>query len=425
MAIFNRILSVLIVLLAIAVAVFSFLLFQRRHEFRERADMLAQAVEDTAASIDQKSATGYAEKLSFQPAKGEQPQSGALSWQEFHESKNPDTGSFAAFEKLVALAAEAASKLNAQRNLLAEKLAETAITLGIDEEKAQPTDLKNLANADLYTSVSEAVVKQANAIVERDARMLQTLSRAGDIIEHPIDETPFEEREKSIGESDEAIQIGEYRVGPELTTLEGNIDALKSRCDEYAETLASTLFSRVDLYAWQADANTIKSEDNYTTGLRDLVEDFRGINRKLRELQITKQDLADTKEQLAETEQDLVDAKGQIAKHENTIRKQKKQIDRLLAQRGIGSAEEIVDIDKDLRGEVLQVNPEWGFIVTDLGRKEINQGMELLVARDDGFVARVMITRVLDDISVAEIKPEVVTGTIATGDRLILPKEEE
>lgn len=430
MAIFNRILSVLIVILAITAAVFSFLLFQRRQEFRDRADKLAQTLSQTMQQIDQESQTDYANDLTFQPATEERPSSGTLSWQQYHDDKDlevkaPDDP-YAAFDQRIDAAVEAAGELNTQRNLLAEKFAETGIALGMDEADAQAADLKNMDRPELYESTSEDIVGQAEAIIDRDTRMIQTLTEIGSTIGHPVDRSPFEKREKSIADEQEGtLQVGPYNVGPQLTALEENVSSLETRCNEYADTLTTTLFNRVDLYAWEASKEAIQDETRYTGGLRALVEDFGGINQKLRELEVTKQALKETKADLAETEQELTQTREELLEQETKVATLEAHVKRLEKKLGYGQGDvEIVEVEKTLRGEVLEVNREWGFIVTDLGRGEINSGMELLVAQSDDFVARVMITRVLQDVSVAEIRPEVQSGVIAVGDRLILPKEE-
>lgn len=425
MAILNRILSVLIVLLAITAAVFSFLLFQRRQEFRDRADKLAETLSQTVQQIDRNSQTSYSGKLTFNPATEERPSSGTLSWQAYHEAFDSETKSYAAFDDRIKTAVEAASAINEQRDLLAEKFAEAGIILGMDESDAQAADLKNLDRPKRYQTTSENIVDQAGAVIERDNRMIQTLAEIGSTVGHPVDRAPFEKRDRSIADEQEGtIQVGPYNVGPELSDLEESVSNLKARSDEYAETLSNTLFNRIDLYSWNADKQTIFSESEYTKGLQTLVEDFDGVNQKLRELEITKQDLNDTKADLAETEQELSQTKQTLIKKENEIANLEDQIDRLMDRPGNRGDIPIVKIEKDLRGEVLEINQQWGFVVTDLGRGEINSGTELLVAQGDDFVARVMVTRVLQDVSVAEISPEVQSGTISIGDRLILPQEE-
>ncbi|MFW5802453.1 MAG: hypothetical protein ACOCWJ_00915 [Verrucomicrobiota bacterium] len=428
MAILNRILSVLIVLLAITAAVFSFLLFERRQEFRERADKLADTLSQTVQQIDRNSQTSYSEKLTFNPATEERPSSGTLSWQKYHEAFDPETKSYAKFDDRIKTAVEAASSINEQRDLLAEKFAEAGIILGLDESDAQAADLKNLDRPKRYQTTSETIVDQADAVIERDTQMIQSLAEISNRIGHPIDRAPFEKRDRSIADEQEGtIQVEPYNVESELSELESNVSNLKDRCDEYADTLSDTLFNRIDLFSWTANKQDISSETEteYTEGLRSLVEDFGGINQKLRELEITKQDLEETKTDLAETEQELRHTKETIIEQENENADLKDQIARLKDQKGIDDDDTpIVEMEKDLRGEVLEVNRQWGFVVTDLGRGEINSGTELLVAQNDDFVARIMVTRVLQDVSVAEISPEVQSGTISIGDRLILPQEE-
>lgn len=428
MAIFNRILSVLIVLLAITAAVFSYLLFERRQEFRDRADKLAQTLSETVQQIDRNSQTSYSGELTFSPATEERPSSGTLSWQDYHEARDPETKSYAEFDDRIRTAVEAASAINEQRDLLAEKFAETGIILGLDESDSQDADLKNLNRPERYQNTADSIVDQAEAIIERDTRMIETLTKIGSTIDHPIERTPFLERDKSLEDEQEGtLQTEPYNVDKQLGDLEEDVSDLHTRCNEYADLLSNTIFNRIDLYSWTANKEEISSEieEDYTSGLQSLIDDFGGINQKLRELEITKQDLEETKADLAETEQELSQTKEDLITSENEVANLEDQVKRLKKEKGIGDDDApIVDPDKNLRGEVLEVNHQWGFVVTDLGRGEINSGMELLVAEGDDFVARVLVTRVLQDVSVAEISPDVQSGDISIGDRLILPQDE-
>lgn len=428
MAIFNRILSVLIVLLAITAAVFSYLLFERRQEFRDRADKLAQTLSETVQQIDRNSQTSYSGELTFSPATEERPSSGTLSWQDYHEARDPETKSYAEFDDRIRTAVEAASAINEQRDLLAEKFAEAGIILGLDESDSQDADLKNLNRPERYQNTADSIVDQAEAIIERDTRMIETLTKIGSTIDHPIERTPFLERDKSLEDEQEGtLQTEPYNVDKQLGDLEEDVSDLHTRCNEYADLLSNTIFNRIDLYSWTANKEEISSEieEDYTSGLQSLIDDFGGINQKLRELEITKQDLEETKADLAETEQELSQTKEDLITSENEVANLEDQIKRLKKERGIGDDDApIVDPDKNLHGEVLEVNHQWGFVVTDLGRGEINSGMELLVAEGDDFVARVLVTRVLQDVSVAEISPDVQSGDISIGDRLILPQDE-
>lgn len=428
MAIFNRILTVLILLLAIAAAVFSYLLFERRHEFRDRADKLADNLSDIAQIIDTDSNTSYSKQLTFFPATEDQPSSGSLSWQGYHEARDPETGEYAEFDRRIEAGTRAAEALNKQRTFLADKFSQTGITLGIEEADAQSADLRDLAHEDLYKSTSEKILGQAEAVVARDAAMIRTLASLGDSIGHPIERDPFEERSVSLDEDQGEVEKGPYEIGPVLTSLEQNVSGLRERCDEYALVLAEDIFSKIDEFEWNADPNAIKDETAYGAGLSALRQDFVKINGELTRLEVVERQLEETDRDLAKTEETLIATKDALRLSQNRAKDLAREVARLRKEKtgdlatGVTLADE--DALKNLRGEVLEVNKDWGFVITDLGVGEINPGMELLVADGKEFVARVTVTRILPDVSVAEIQPELTEGEIKVGNRLILPKEE-
>ncbi len=71
-------------------------------------------------------------------------------------------------------------------------------------------------------------------------------------------------------------------------------------------------------------------------------------------------------------------------------------------------------------GRVLAVDPRWDFVVLDLGRNEgaVERG-ELLVNRDGKLVAKVRITKVEDNRSVANILPDWKQADVQVGDQVL------
>ena len=82
-----------------------------------------------------------------------------------------------------------------------------------------------------------------------------------------------------------------------------------------------------------------------------------------------------------------------------------------------------VHVSDDLEGRVLEVNTEWDFVILDLGRNQVEENMEMLIARDDRLVAKVQISKVMGNISIGEVVPEIKVDEIKEDDRVILPQE--
>ena len=142
MATLNRILSILILILAIGAAVLSYFLFERRNQFRERADELATTVAEMVDSLDRDSQTNVSSAITFtpgDPATGAE-ETGTLGWQAYQEAAAD--GDPAEFDQNLNKARELADVLNEQRNRLAEKLAQVGAELEMPQEQVDPAQLK-------------------------------------------------------------------------------------------------------------------------------------------------------------------------------------------------------------------------------------------------------------------------------------------
>jgi len=69
-------------------------------------------------------------------------------------------------------------------------------------------------------------------------------------------------------------------------------------------------------------------------------------------------------------------------------------------------------------GQILQVNPEWQFVVINLGWQALNIGDVLGVYRGDQLVAKVKVERIQEQVAAASILPEYRTAGIALNDRV-------
>lgn len=427
MATFNRVLAVLVFLVAVVAAVFSVLLSMRRQEFRDRADKMAAALSSIATTVDRDSQTSFADKVSYDPAVGEKPESGTLGWRSYHECYNPETKSYAKFDGYLTAAKNAVVDITEQRNSLAETLETVGITLAIDEGKATQADLKDLTESDKDELARQAMRDHAEAVAERDNAMIQTLlagSRTLDVSGQVI-ERDFRFRKKQPSLEAEGVIIGKYEVEEPLQTFQEALTNLRRQSDTYGEALAGIQRS-IDRYDWSFSRDEVQDKNGYQKALNVLNQDLAGVNGKLLELELTKAELAKTKEKLAQAEATIEEQKQTIADRDRRIGDLEHQL-AVYKNRGGGGGpigeDEILptEIDPSVSGEIVLVNPKWGFVVVDLGRSKICSNIDMLVAREDGFVARVKITKVFEDMALGEILPEPAHKPVALGDRVILP----
>src|SRR5210317_1288846 len=120
MAIFNRILNICVMLMAIAAAVFTWKLYERRNEMRERGDLLAKTIENTSKTLDEN--TPDSQQVLTTVTIGEKG-AGPLGWVRFHKQ---DTNS--AYKKSLTDFTSAVEKVRGQRDTLGSYVAKVGAT---------------------------------------------------------------------------------------------------------------------------------------------------------------------------------------------------------------------------------------------------------------------------------------------------------
>ncbi|MBI3320262.1 MAG: hypothetical protein HYZ89_06740 [Candidatus Omnitrophica bacterium] len=69
-------------------------------------------------------------------------------------------------------------------------------------------------------------------------------------------------------------------------------------------------------------------------------------------------------------------------------------------------------------GKIIQVNPDWQFVVVDLGWHTVNIGDVLGIYRGEQLIAKVKVERVQEQVAAASILPEYRTAEVAVNDRV-------
>lgn len=69
-----------------------------------------------------------------------------------------------------------------------------------------------------------------------------------------------------------------------------------------------------------------------------------------------------------------------------------------------------------LQGRVVSVNPEWRFVVIDLGWDVINIGDVVSIFRNDHFLGKARVERVQEEVSAASMLPEFVETEVQVND---------
>ena len=79
-----------------------------------------------------------------------------------------------------------------------------------------------------------------------------------------------------------------------------------------------------------------------------------------------------------------------------------------------------IELPANLRGQIVVVDPKWDFVVMNVGLDQgiIKQGSELLVSRNGRLVAKVKVTSIQKDRSIANLMPGWKLGEVFEGDEV-------
>ena len=316
-----------------------------------------------------------------------------------------------------------AGDLNGQRDSLADALGKTATQLEMLDTDLDPAMLHNMADLEQFAKTVDSVVNQAEAVSARDKAMMGALITASQQLNMSLTDTAFTRRQETTDE-DGNVSKGPFACEAPLGEFSGKVTGLVTRCDAYADGIAKGI-ARVNQHNWQADPTKIKDESKYAGFLAALENDLAKINKQLGLYAQAKKDLADQKTKISQLTNEIDQGIADKADVDRALKKLKKDYDILKrATGGIDLGDGTVDVN--LTGEVLEVNEEWAFVIVSVGRlNNVPENLKMLVARDDKLVAKLLVSKVLSKVCVAEILPEAYADAVKVGDRVILPKSQE
>ena len=129
MRIVNRIVNILVLITAIAAAVFSYLLFEKREKMVDGWEKMAKSISMTAKNLDEKSGTNLSKELN----------SSSLDHKNFNKTD------LSALETSLPKLADGAGKVISQRNSLAETL--MRIARKFEVKGGSPAELKKVSTS--------------------------------------------------------------------------------------------------------------------------------------------------------------------------------------------------------------------------------------------------------------------------------------
>ena len=226
------------------------------------------------------------------------------------------------------------------------------------------------------------------------------------------------------------------KVKEKITTLQANLTAETAARQTAESDLADTRsnLERTTTELTQARQSLETANSEREKALAAANEQRRRATQLDQELSEAKTTLSDVQARLAAYEgtglppaqilalsQNLKDAQAAFAgaQQENTLLGRKiAQLDRDL--RKYRGERVIVYLPSNLKGEVVVSDPKWDFVVLNVGEAQgvLPEG-EMLVNRNGRLVAKVKVTNVQKDRSVANVIPGWKLGELLEGDQVI------
>lgn len=226
--------------------------------------------------------------------------------------------------------------------------------------------------------------------------------------------------------------------------------------EPFIEPIAETVDPAVLMDYWQMDSQLQKVQSIVDVRYNQLFDTHDVLKQTQDKLTATEQELAQTKQELAlareeiaqlqqrlaDTESKLAQANQRISELEGTVAELNKDLEQKRAD--IAKLEEekqalfdektqleviIERMSKNeatgvmrpgLSGRIVAANPEWNFVVIDVGYKDgAKIAGEFIVHRNEQVVGRVRIVDIRERLSIANIKRDWQQMPIQEGDRVV------
>jgi len=381
MKIANIVLSVLILLLAAASAVFSYFLFEKRSQFVTGWAKMAQAINASAVELDKDSGLKpLAQELSVS----------ALS----HEA-------YSSLDQKLPKLAERSKQVVNVRNDLADALRRvgTAVSMkNLADEKA-------MRGIDTHENGQNAVVNAVrDTVAKRDRMFGYVASLARSQFRQSLSVDKMKNADRSA-----------------LKPLEDSIAAVNRRKGTYETTLRN-IGRMVGAGFDASESGYSKSSGKVVAGVRDLQARIRKTQS---ELDAAKRTIKNHERTIARRIEEIAMQKKTIAEKNRQIGSYKRALGRPADDAGVLPWQDGSDEARShLVGKVIEVHDKYGYIAIDIGKGstvvqeignrklEVNagvkKGLDFIVARGalagkSDFVARVVIDEVGDFCSTANV----------------------
>ena len=399
MKVANIILSILILILALASAAFSYFLFEKRDALLNGWNKMATTIQNSSKELDKHSGTKVA---------------GGLTPEELSHEKYSELDS--KLQKLT----DQSRKVILERDKLADALRGIGIKIGMKKLGSEEA----FRAVGTYETNKEAVENGVSDTLKRRDSVYKELAALA---------------KKNLGVALSANTITADGVSG-LKPLEKALREVKTRRDTYENNLRNI--------AAQTNQTASFGDREYASSTEEI---SNGVTKLRNDLDSTSTTLDDTRKELLAVKSDIKKRDAFIADLNTKIEELNYTINGLKKSLGIAEPETPVlwhPGSKEARakvvGEVVKVNNDYGYIAINLGKNtlvkqplvgdkffevnpEIKSGMSMVIVRGSledsaAFVTRITLDEVGDDCSTANIPAG--SNTIKVGDQVYFDKAE-
>ncbi|MDD3954305.1 MAG: hypothetical protein PHY82_10370 [Lentisphaeria bacterium] len=415
----GKVFGPIVVVLAIAAAVLSFLLSGQRMKFRERASSLAQGMAETAKKLDEGSNSGKSNDITFTAASESNPkEGGALGWEAYKTSAKAQNS---AYKKTIDEVVALASQVISQRNGLSASLLETAAILGYPAEiMPASADLQSLEK---FAASSALLVGHATKLAERDLAILKNVNEIAALVQASVPESILTRAVNS--DADGNVLPGEYKVDGSFDEFKTSVQGYKERCDLLAKGIGAAVNTINKFPKWSVRAGNL-SKNNSKLLLEEmgrLAKDSAAINEELIRKEFLEKEYETQKETITSLEQSNQSLEEKNDTLEKDMRNMKQQLASFVGVSDSQAGGEVVtsmeDVPTDRNGSVMIVEKDYGFAVVDFTEREVMPGVKLAVLRKGDYVATLQVIKVTAHQSIADILSGNI-GSLSVGDDVIV-----
>ena len=406
MALVNKILNILIALLAVLTCYVSFNMYQKRVVLKERGDKLAVVVAKTAKALD-----GEEGSTALGTSNAEELSEEGLAWDKWAAGQDERDAYEKSINKLPTFAEDV---VNVKAGIAK---AAVGIAKALEAPEASDEGFETSLNyASRYQESMTKIEEQAGKVTSQRDSLVAGVIATSKAINKPVSEEALTDLEDKSYEKS-------------LEILADNAKAIKVRADELSESYASSVAKLKkalgDKFPLATDEDLLKSESaqDYKEASADFqnkdVEKIKSaITKFLRSEQVIAKLQTDNVEQAEEIrilEKNLtvlknknVDLENLSAAKDNKIKKLEEELNK--------------SVPKDLVANVLSFDDKFDFVIIDKGRKDqLVESAELIIHRDFNYVCKIIVSKLYEDKAVCEIiETDIKAGNPAAGDVVIV-----